>query len=169
MSEESSSLREWTVAAAIIRSGSDVLMVRNRRKNGSSDWSTPGGVVEPGEAIVDALTREVIEETGVRVLTWSEPRYSVVTVATGMGWHLTVQVFEAVEWSGSIEIDDPDGIVEEAAFFSADDALALLESTARWVAEPIAEWLTDPWTGHRQYGYELSGIDRKSMLVHRHQ
>ncbi len=164
-----SNLREWTVAAGIVRSGQDVLMVRNRRKNGSSDWSTPGGVVEPGEAIVDALTREVIEETGVRVTEWSQPRYSVVTVATGMGWHLTVEVFEALQWEGDIAIDDPDGIVEEAVFVSVPKALEHMTGTARWVSEPIAEWLNDPWVGHRQFGYELSGVDKSSMLVERHQ
>ena len=169
MSDNQSKLREWTVAAAIIRSGPDVLMVRNRRKNGSHDWSTPGGVVEPGEQIVEALTREVIEETGVTVTNWSEPRYSVVTVAIGMGWHLTVEVFEALSWTGNIFIDDPDKIVEEAVFLTTTEAIERLATTARWVSEPIADWLNDPWGGHRQYGYELSGVDRNSMLVHRHQ
>jgi 8-oxo-dGTP diphosphatase len=169
MSGGENRLREWTVAAGIIRSGSEVLMVRNRRKNGTLDWSTPGGVVEPGEEVVEALTREVLEETGVVVSAWSEPRYSVVTVATGMGWHLTVQVFEALDWSGEIAIDDPDGIVEEAAFLTAAAAIECLSTTARWVCEPIAEWLNDPWDGHRQYGYELSGVDRHSMSVERHQ
>ncbi len=154
MTGESASLREWTVAAGIIRSGDDVLMVRNRRRNGSLDWSTPGGVVETGEHIVEALTREVIEETGVQVTEWSDARYSVVTVAPGMGWHLTVQVFEALSWTGDINIDDPDGIVEEAVFVSVEQALDSLVGTARWVSEPISEWLNDPWDGHRQYGYE---------------
>jgi 8-oxo-dGTP diphosphatase len=164
-----SSLREWRVAAGIIRLDDTVLLVRNRRKNGSCDWSTPGGVVEIGEDQVEALTREVIEETGVKVTEWSPPRYSVVAVAPAMGWHLSVAVYEAVSWSGDIAIDDPDGIVEEAVFLEMDRALSHLATTARWVGEPITEWLTDPWDGHRQYGYELSGLDRASISVQRHQ
>lgn len=31
-------------------------------------WSTPGGIVEPGEQPADALVREVEEETGVQVV-----------------------------------------------------------------------------------------------------
>jgi 8-oxo-dGTP diphosphatase len=162
-------LREWTVAAGIVRADGHVLMVRNRRKNGSSDWSTPGGVVEVGENLVEALTREVIEETGITVTEWSPARYSVVAVAPGMGWHLSVSVFEAIAWSGDIAIDDPDGIVEEAVFVHPDTAVSHLATTARWVAEPITEWLTEPWDGHRQYGYELCGVDRTSITVERHQ
>jgi 8-oxo-dGTP diphosphatase len=165
-----SSLREWTVAAGIIRDESQhVLLVCNLRRNGASDWSTPGGVVETGEEMVEALTREVIEETGITVTHWNGPVYSVVARAPGMGWHLTVEVHEAKIWSGEINIDDPDGIVTEASFFDVETAVARLATNARWVCEPITEWLTDPWHGHRQYGYELNGTDRASMSVVRHQ
>jgi 8-oxo-dGTP diphosphatase len=164
------SLREWTVAAGIIRDDADqVLLVCNVRKNGHFDWSTPGGVVETGEEMVEALTREVIEETGIVVTEWTDAVYSVVAAAPGMGWHLTVQVHAAVAWSGDINIDDPDGIVTEAVFLDIEGALAKLADNAQWVREPISEWLTSPWTGHRQYGYELTGTDRANMGVVRHQ
>jgi 8-oxo-dGTP diphosphatase len=162
-------LREWTVAAGIIRDGDSVLMVRNRRKNGSCDWSTPGGVVEPGEEMVEALTREVHEETGLAVTNWTGPLYTVVAVAPAMGWHLTVEVYHGESYTGSINIDDPDKIVEEAVFLGATEAMAVLDGHSRWVAEPITDWLTQPWEGHRQYGYELSGIDRATISVQRHQ
>ena len=37
------------------------------RRNGSSDWTPPGGVIEvaDGESVLDGLTREVAEETGL--------------------------------------------------------------------------------------------------------
>ena len=42
-----------------------VLLVRRGREPGAGLWSMPGGRVEPGEALADAVVRELAEETGV--------------------------------------------------------------------------------------------------------
>ena len=42
-------------------------MVRRRNDPGSGLWSVPGGRLEVGEYIVDAVAREVREETGLEV------------------------------------------------------------------------------------------------------
>lgn len=55
-------LRRWRVAAGLMELDGHLLLVENLRRNGRTDWSTPGGVVEHGEDPVDGLTREVIEE-----------------------------------------------------------------------------------------------------------
>jgi len=53
-------VREWLVAGGIIEGPDGILLVQNRRRDGSLDWSTPGGVIEvhEGESVVDGLTRE---------------------------------------------------------------------------------------------------------------
>src|SRR5206468_653696 len=82
------SMRDWVVASGLIEEDGKLLLVQNRRRNGSLDWSTPGGVIEiaDGESVVDGLTREVEEETGIYVCDWNGPVYEVEAVAEGRGW-----------------------------------------------------------------------------------
>jgi len=72
-------VRDWTVAGGIVLDGDTLLLVQNRRRSGAFDWSPPGGVIEvaDGEDVVDGLTREVEEETGLRVTGWAGPIYEV--------------------------------------------------------------------------------------------
>lgn len=54
------------VSAAIIRDGK-VLVVRRARKPAVSLYTLPGGVVEAGETLAEAITREVREETALAI------------------------------------------------------------------------------------------------------
>jgi 8-oxo-dGTP diphosphatase len=42
-----------------------LLVVRRRNEPGMGSWSVPGGRVEPGETVQEAVVRELAEETGV--------------------------------------------------------------------------------------------------------
>ncbi len=54
------------VSAAIFRNG-QVLVVRRARKPALNLYTLPGGVVEAGEPLADALVREVREETAIEI------------------------------------------------------------------------------------------------------
>jgi 8-oxo-dGTP diphosphatase len=54
------------VGALILRRKS-ILLVQRARDPLKGYWSLPGGLIEPGEKIEDALIREVREETGLIV------------------------------------------------------------------------------------------------------
>jgi 8-oxo-dGTP diphosphatase len=54
------------VSAAIVRDGR-ILLVRRARAPGRGLYSLPGGVVEAGETLHQAVVREVFEETGLTV------------------------------------------------------------------------------------------------------
>ena len=48
-------------AGVVLNEGGEVLLVRTPR----SGWVFPGGQVEVGENVIDAVRREILEETGV--------------------------------------------------------------------------------------------------------
>jgi ADP-ribose pyrophosphatase YjhB (NUDIX family) len=52
---------------AIILRGDEVLVVRRGAPPQAGLWSIPGGAVELGEGLQEALIREIAEETGVTV------------------------------------------------------------------------------------------------------
>jgi ADP-ribose pyrophosphatase YjhB (NUDIX family) len=55
----------WYFALVVVRRGHRFLLTQEQKYG--STWSIPGGRVEPGEALVDAAVREVLEETGVPI------------------------------------------------------------------------------------------------------
>jgi len=55
----------FSVHAAIFNADNDVLVLR--QTYGDKRWGLPGGGVEPGETLIDAIIRECKEELGVTV------------------------------------------------------------------------------------------------------
>jgi 8-oxo-dGTP diphosphatase len=50
---------------AIVVEGDNLLLIRRGRGVGIGHWSIPGGRVEPGETVGEAVVRELREETGL--------------------------------------------------------------------------------------------------------
>ncbi len=149
-----------TVAGAVIERDDALLLVKNQRRGGACDWSTPGGVVDAtDDSIVAGLGREVLEETGLRVARWEGPLYAVRAVASDMGWQLECEVHRAVEFAGDLHVDDPDGIVIDAAFVPSDAMHNHLADCFRWVRDPLAAWVAGRWSAQefRTFHYEIRG------------
>ena len=160
-------LRHWAVAGGVIVEAGELLLVENLRRNGRRDWSTPGGVIDPGETPIEALTREVEEETGLTVAEWSGPVYHVEVLAPDAGFLLQVEAHRAVSYSGEIRIEDPDGIVTAAEFVSTSIAAARLAEATPWVAEPLLAHLhAEVGHGHR-FRYRVDGGPGDDRVVTR--
>ena len=160
-------MRDWVVGGALIERGAlgpgggrpdGVLLVENLRRSGASDWTTPGGVIDPGEAVVDGLTREVREETGLEVLRWGEMLYEIVAEAPGLGWRLRVEVHRADEVAGELRVGhDPDGIVIGAEWVDHPRCEECLGGAQQWVREPLLEWLVERFAAPRSFRYRIDG------------
>jgi 8-oxo-dGTP diphosphatase len=137
------------VAAAIVRRGGEVVLVRQGAPGEELFWALPGGVVDEGELVPEGLVREVREETGLEIALPARLAFvrqidnrqpiQLVGGRPGVGYLVTVWVFEVDGWSGDLGAQDPDGFVKEARFVPVAEAVELLRRT-RWL-ELAADYL----------------------------
>lgn len=107
------------MGAVVVRDGC-VLLIRRGKAPLRGRWVIPGGTVELGETLEDALVREIDEETGVRV----RPR-EVVTVfdrierdAAGVVYHYVIIDYLCDDLGGGPRAGSD---AEAAAFVAASD------------------------------------------------
>lgn len=142
-------------------------MVQNQRRGGRTDWSTPGGVIDDGETVLEGLTREVKEETGLVIDGWTGPVYTVSAEAHDMNWLLRVEVHLASEHDGAINIDDPDGIVIAAEWIPRTELTQLLAGQQLWLREPLLDYLEGKVQEGYEYRYRIDGVDLDDLRVQR--
>lgn len=114
-----------------------LLLVRRGQDPERGRWSVPGGRVEPGETGQQAVVREVLEETGVRVVVTGVAGY-VERPAPGGDVYAIEDYFARVEPGTDPHELHADSDAEDVGWFPAHrlDELDLTEG----LREALVEW-----------------------------
>ena len=152
--------REFVVAAAILLDAQGrVLLVGNDwQGQGRVRYTLPGGVVERGESTIDALHREVKEETGLELTGIDHLAYAVHVEDRRRNDRALSFAFRA-SYTGLLNPKDPDGFIVEARFFPADEVKTIVPIPP--LRDPLVSYLTDHIAGRF---YSFAGWDGKTPL-----
>jgi ADP-ribose pyrophosphatase YjhB (NUDIX family) len=123
------------VSAAIVRDGR-VLLVRRARDPGRGLYSLPGGVVEAGETLAEAIIREVDEETGLSIqpMALAGHREAIIRDKAGRAERHFVILTFACRWVAGEP--RPSDEVDEALWVKPDELQHL--TTTKGLADIIA-------------------------------
>lgn len=161
------------IVNALVRdaSGTGLLVVRQTvPSDPAARWAVPGGKVEPGETVHDALARELREETGLAysgdvthaytvhyLLPADSPRDVVVHVFDGQGQGMT-----ALLGAGAFDSPDPEGDVQAVEVVPLTTAVDRLGATPeRVVREPLLAYLEGSRPPGCFWSYPLLGTEQE--------
>ncbi|HEU5016476.1 MAG TPA: NUDIX hydrolase [Pseudolabrys sp.] len=136
------------VSAAIVRDG-QVLVVRRARNPALGLYTLPGGAVEAGETLSEAVAREVMEETGLKVdpVGLAGEREVIVRDAEGRTErHFVILCFAARWLSGEPTLNEE---LDDARWLNPDKlgGLRTTEGLAEIVAAAVARLRAPTMTG----------------------
>lgn len=111
---------------AVVFRGENVLLIKRGKPPFEGQWSIPGGALEYGEALHDAVRREVREETGVEItiLRLLDVFEAPPREANGEFLRHTVLIDYVAEWASGEPVAGDDAA--DAAFAPLETALARL-------------------------------------------
>ncbi len=126
--------------AAVVTTDSDEVLLLKRAD--TEQWALPTGSVERCEPVQEAISREVMEETGIRIqveeLTgvYSQPEQQVFSYPSGKTVHFITNCFRCTIEAGTAEADEEEAL--EVGFFGVNDLPSdILPMQPQWIADAI--------------------------------
>lgn len=136
----------WVATAVVVDSDGRVLLVRD----GDADaWYAPGGTLQPGESLAEAVVREVREETGIEIdpirphgVTDAVVRCEAASVAEELSFSVVTYSAEPVETEipDDSELGIEDESIETAEWFSELPDGLLWGERVEVVLERVERW-----------------------------
>jgi ADP-ribose pyrophosphatase YjhB (NUDIX family) len=147
------------VAAIVTRNDHEILLVGNDYGREELIWNLPGGAVDPGENLIQAVARELYEETGITALEIGPLAWIVQVVLNDQRPFIIDFAFEIASWEGDVSLENEveQGHVQQAAFVSFDEAR---ECVFTEFQTTLHDWLDDPSDTPRIYFSTNEGVRR---------
>jgi 8-oxo-dGTP diphosphatase len=136
------------VSAGVVDDGR-LLMVQEGKEEYRGMWGLPGGRVEPGERIVDAIRREMLEETGLEVRVTGITR--VVRYISMKGYHTMRFNFVVEPIGGELRVDGEE--ILDARWMKYDEITAMADEQIRTAV--IARQIMDDIRDGRVYPVDI--------------
>ncbi|MFC1996103.1 NUDIX hydrolase [Chloroflexota bacterium] len=152
--------RYWPAVGAIVtRNAGEILLVGNDYGRDELVWNLPGGAVDPGEDLIQAVARELYEETGLKVLEIGPLAWIVQAVLKDDRPFIIGFAFEVTAWEGEVSVENEveHGDVQQAKFVSFDEAIDCMIEGNRTA---LRDWLLNPEGIPRIYLSTPGGVRR---------
>lgn len=127
------------VGAVVLNDADDVLLLKRADRG---QWALPTGTVERGEAVEEAIEREMNEETGLQIAVermtgvYSHPDQQVFSYPAGKTVHFITNCFRCTIEGGTPEADEEEAL--NVGFFDTDDLPAgILSMHPQWIADAL--------------------------------
>ncbi len=100
-------MKDITCTIVFLLRDDEILLGMKLRGVGAGYWNGPGGKVDPGESIEQAMVRECQEEISVTPTTYRKVAYhDFVLQNETASWHQWTHAYIATEWQGEPTASD---------------------------------------------------------------
>ena len=155
--------RTDSVVIAIVRHQDYILMVQQQGTHDQHPyWALPGGLVESGELLTEALIRETYEEAGIQIEAIGRLAYCSQIDRPQQNAQTLAFAFEIETWSGTPGSHDPDGEILQVAWVPLAAALERLHKIGwRGMREPALAYLRGERAAGAMWLYRANADDQE--------
>lgn len=135
---------KYIISSGLIFNDKNQILLAKHKPEFGSDyyWFIPGGTANKKEKALDALKREIKEETNIDIINIDKLVYTIEHTNHKKGWYSDIYVYRIKNWSGDIKINEPDSDTVELKWFDIKQAVDVIKDVPfRVMQEPLISYL----------------------------